>query len=320
MGAQIAPPGGVESTYKLREAEGILDVYFYRKIGFRFARWFARLRMSPVSVTLIGGAFGVTAGHLYYYRDVRLNLTGICLHVLANALDNADGQLARLTGQVSRDGRIIDSVVDHLVWGSIYLHLTLRCLAAGASSAVWLLVVAAIVSHFLQGSAADYFRNGFLYFARGRSSSQLDSSANLRSDYGMLSWRAQPVRKFLSGLLLNFTRVQELLAPGLNRLRLPTDREFPDEIPEWLGRDYRDWAGPMFKWWGLLMTNARMIILFLALLAARPALFFWVQVTFFNILLIFLIADQNRLFRSLAKRVMAVGAPRAARETVSVSL
>src|SRR5438309_3908607 len=96
MPVQIIEPSTTpEATYKVREAEGILDLYFYRKIGFRLAQFFARLKMSPLAVTLLGGLFGICAGHLYYYRDLRTNIVGMFLHVLANALDNADGQLAR---------------------------------------------------------------------------------------------------------------------------------------------------------------------------------------------------------------------------------
>ena len=44
------------------------------------------------------------------------------LHVCANALDNADGQLARLTGQGSRASRIIDSLVVRIIFLNIYIH------------------------------------------------------------------------------------------------------------------------------------------------------------------------------------------------------
>lgn len=291
----------VEATYKAREAEGVLDLYFYRKIGFRLAQFFARLGMTPVGVTLLGGAFGILAGHLYYYRDLRANIAGMALHVFANALDNADGQLARLTGKGSREGRIIDSLVDHIIFVNIYLHLMLRCLAEGASPAVCLLALGAGLSHALQGAAADYFRNGYLYFVNGRSGAQLDSVAALRADYQAFTWRCQPWKKFLLATYLNFTRQQELLAPKLNRLRFATDRQFPDEIPGWLKARYRDWARPMFKWWGFLMTNTRMLILFFLLFIGQPVWFFWIELTVLNALLVGLLVLQASMFESLLK-------------------
>ena len=116
----------IESTFKAREVEGVFDLYFYRPIGFWLAQVFARLKMTPAGVSLLAGIFGVVAGHLYYYRDLSVNVVGMVLQVCANAFDNADGQLARLTHRESREGRIIDSVADHLVFVSVYLHLTLR--------------------------------------------------------------------------------------------------------------------------------------------------------------------------------------------------
>ncbi|PYK19141.1 MAG: CDP-alcohol phosphatidyltransferase, partial [Verrucomicrobia bacterium] len=138
-----APRSDVEATYKAREVEGVFDLYFYRPIGFWLARFFARLNMPPAGVSLLAGIFGVVAGHLYFYRDLSINVAGMVLHVCANAFDNADGQLARLTHRESREGRIIDSIADHLVFVSIYVHLTLRYLFEGSSPAICLLALAA---------------------------------------------------------------------------------------------------------------------------------------------------------------------------------
>src|SRR5437867_10682022 len=154
----------IESTFKAREVEGIFDVYFYRPIGLWLAQFFARLRMTQAGVSLLAGIFGVVAGHLYYYRNLGINVVGMMLHVCANTLDNADGQLARLTHRESREGRIIDSVADHLVFVSVYLHLTLRCLFEGSLPAIFLLAFAAGISHSLQVALADYYRSTYLYF------------------------------------------------------------------------------------------------------------------------------------------------------------
>ena len=34
MGAPVAQPPSVEATYKVRETEGVSDLFFYRKVGF----------------------------------------------------------------------------------------------------------------------------------------------------------------------------------------------------------------------------------------------------------------------------------------------
>jgi len=305
MAAQVAQPPALETTYKVREAEGVLDLYFYRKIGFILAKFFAQLGMSPVAVTLLGGVFGIIAGHLYFYRDLRTNIAGMLLHVCANALDNADGQLARLTNRQSREGRTIDSLVDHLIFTSIYVHLALRSLVEGVSPAVCLLALAAGLSHAVQAWGADYFRNAYLYFVNGRAQAQLDSATALQSDYREYEWRLQPVQKFLLALHLNVTRRQEMLLPRLNELRNTTDRLFRDHVPQWFRARYRSLAQPMFRWWGFLMTNTRMIVLFLLLLAGRPVYYFWVELTVLNFLLIYLLVREESMSQRLLKDVLA---------------
>jgi len=295
----IEQPDALEATYKAREVEGVLDLYFYRKIGYWLAQVFARLKITPAGVSLFGALCGVVAGHLYVYRNLGTNIIGMALHVFANALDNADGQLARLTGRESREGRVIDSLADHLIFLSIYLHLALRCSIGGASPLVWLLAVTAGISHGLQGAAADYYRTTYLYFVKRGLPVDLDSSMILRENYRKLRWRDQPWPKFLLALYLNFTRQQEMLSPRLNRLREVSNRSFPHQIPEWFRTPYRISARPMFKLWGLLMTNTRMLVLFVFLFLGQPVWYFWTEVTVLNLLLAWLIYRQEEMSQAL---------------------
>ena len=296
-----APCSGVEATYKAREVEGVFDLYFYRPLGFWLAQFFARLKMTPAGVSLLAGIFGVVAGHLYYYRDLSINVAGMVLHVCANAFDNADGQLARLTHRESREGRIIDSLADHLVFVSVYVHLTLRYLFEGSSPAICLLALAAGVSHALQGAAADYYRNTYLYFVTGAARKGVDSSSELRSDYRKLTWRQAPWQKLLLALYLNFTRQQEMLAPRLKMLRDVVCQLFQSKIPDWLRTRYRNLARPMLKWWGLLMTNIRMLVLFALLFISQPVYYFWFELIPLNLLFVYLLFRQEKMAGSLLK-------------------
>ena len=293
------PRSRVEATYKAREVEGFLDLYFFRPIGFRLAQFFERLKMTPASVTRLAGLFGVVAGHLYYYRDLRINIVGMAFHVCANALDNADGQLARLSHRESREGRIIDSIADHLGFLSIYVHLTLRYLAEGSSPVICLLALAAGISHALQGAAADYYRSTYLYFVTNRARLGLDSASALRSDYQELGWRSEPGNKFLLALYLNFTRQQEMLAPHLKKLRDTTSQLFHGEIPNWLTTRYRNLVSPTLRWWRLLMTNTRMLVLFALLFIGQPIYYFWFEFIPLNLLFVYLIIRQENMSESL---------------------
>jgi hypothetical protein len=286
----------IEESYKAREVEGFLDIHFYRKIGFQLALLFAKLGMTPAQVTVCGAATGIMAGHFYYYRDLRLNLIGMVLHVLSNALDNADGQLARLTKQGSRTGRALDGLADHLVFVSIYAHLCLRY-TAGGSHLVWLVAIAAGVSHSLQSAAADYFRNAWLYFAEGKSRAELDSS-DLAVEFDRLRWRNTPRKKFLLKLYLNYTRQQEWLAPRLAELKR-TARKSNDGV---IAQAYLQASRPMLRWLNLLATNPRMILLFALLLVDQPIWYFFAELTVFNLLLVMLLRREDMVCRRVLAR------------------
>src|ERR1051325_2490538 len=294
----------IAATYKAREVEGALDIYFYRPLGFRLGELFAHRKLTPAGVSVLGGLCGIMAGHLYFYRHLAVNVAGMVLHVCANALDNADGQLARLTHQESRKGRIIDSVADHLGFASIYIHLTLRCAFAGASPAIWIIALGAAISHALQGAAADYYRTAFFFFANGKRA-EIDSASALRSDFRKLSWRTHAWDKLLLALYSNFTLQQEMLAPALKQLRNIADTLFGARVPGWLEQRYREAAGPMLRWWRLLMTNTRMLVLFLVLFLGQPVYYFWFELIPLNALFIYLIIRQEKMAESLERSLPA---------------
>jgi hypothetical protein len=297
--AQIAPVT-IERTYKAREAEGWFDIQFNRKLGFQLALFFRALGWTPTMVTLLGGLFGIAAGHLYYYRSITLNLIGIALHIFANLLDNADGQLARLTNSSSRIGRLTDSIVDQIIFINLYFQLGFRCLFDHSFFPVALIGLSAGFSHAIQAAAADYYRNAYLYFTSGRTRGEFDSSVDLRREYENLNWQNQFWNKLLLRLYINLTLQQEMFAPGLRRLREKTDCIFPGEIPDWFRTAYQKAARPAFRLWGWLMTNPRLCLLFVILVVARPILFFWTGLTVFNLLLVFLLWRQQRMTKSLA--------------------
>lgn len=296
-------PAELEGTYKAREVEGFFDLLFYRRVGFALARLFAALRISPAAVTVLSGLFGIVAGHLYFYRVLSINIVGMALHVTANALDNADGQLARLTNTGSRFGRALDGVADNLVFLSIYLHLCLRHIAAGGSDAVFVLAAAAAASHSIQSAVADYCRNGYLYFVKGRSRSELESSAVVRAKRYELTWQREPGKKFLLTVYLNYTRQQEIILPSLKRLQSAAAAAFPREIPPWLTMQYCDGARPIIRWLGAMMTNFRMAILFILLILARPIWYFVVELTVLNVVVFYVVSRQRSLCRSLLRTV-----------------
>jgi hypothetical protein len=97
---------------------------------------------------------------------------------------------------------------------------------------------------------------------------------------------------------MNFTRQQETLSTCLKELCTAVRHLSTDAIPAWLDHRLRNEAGPAFKWWRLLMPNARMLTLFALLFVGRPIWYFWLDVSALNFLLIYLHVRQERMARS----------------------
>jgi hypothetical protein len=288
----------VEATYKSREIEGFLDLHFYRKVGFQLARFFAWAGVTPNGVTLIGTAIGIAAGHLYFYRDLATNVVGMCLHVFANAMDNADGQLARLTNRHSPSGRVLDGVGDNLVFASVYVHLCLRFVAAGGSRGVWVVALLAGLSHRLQSEVAEFCRDAYLRFAAGKLRS-LELSSDLRRQYEAVTWSNHFFEKLLIKLHLGYVTEQEMLCPCLVRLEVAARRAFAEVVPQTFQERYRQTNRAMINLSFLFRTNARMLLLFLLLLVGQPVWYFAVELTALNLLLLVLAFRQNAICRDL---------------------
>jgi phosphatidylglycerophosphate synthase len=92
----------------------------FRPLAHPLVLGFARLRVPPPVVVVAAGAAGVAAAIELGRGSL---LVAALLVQLKTLLDNADGQLARLTGRISAFGRYLDSEVDLLVNGALFAAL-----------------------------------------------------------------------------------------------------------------------------------------------------------------------------------------------------
>lgn len=105
---------GVAATFKSNDTEEWLDRVWTRPIGYLWACFFRRLHVHPNTVTVMSMIIGAASslffacGSWYYEgsEGLVMNIIGVLLLAWANFYDSADGQLARMTGQKTRLGRI----------------------------------------------------------------------------------------------------------------------------------------------------------------------------------------------------------------------
>jgi hypothetical protein len=155
-GQSVFPQG---LAFKAFEIEELADVYFFRPLGFIVARCAAALRTTPTQLTVFGALAGVTGGALLY--DERLGLFAFALMITHGIIDSADGQLARMTGQVTELGRVLDGVGGYVTHGAIYLAIAAGVIHRGGSGTILIWMVLAGMANAAQAQMYDYHRTAY---------------------------------------------------------------------------------------------------------------------------------------------------------------
>jgi phosphatidylglycerophosphate synthase len=159
-----------ESTalaYKAYEIEELVDVYFYRRVGYLIAIAARVLRLSPNAVSALAALVGMVGGALL--ASPILAPVGVGLLILHGAIDSADGQLARMTGQVSEFGRVLDGISGYVTHVAVYLAIITVIIRQGGPGWMVGLAVVAGVCTAIQAQMYDYHRTAYAAFAiKGR--------------------------------------------------------------------------------------------------------------------------------------------------------
>lgn len=300
-----------QRSLKSLDTEEGIDLAFYRPIGYRWALLAARFGVSPNAITIAAIFLGIAAGIMFYFPELRLNIIGMLLLVWANSFDSADGQLARLTRQYSRIGRILDGLCGDFWFVTIYLAIVFRELHcspffAGHPVVIWVMACVTGVCHTKQAAMADYYRQFHLYFLKGEEGSELDSADQLQRhiEESGVTWSNNFWKRLTMEIYLNYTRQQEATAPAMQALRRELHRRFPSgNIPASFREDFRRGSLPLMKYTNILSFNWRTITLFTTLFIGQPWLYFVAELTVFNLLLVYMIVRHERLCRRLTFRL-----------------
>ena len=296
-------------TLKSMDTEEHIDLAFYRPIGYMWACLAKRLGVTPNAITIASIFLGIGAGIMFYFPDMWLNVIGMLLLVWANSFDSADGQLARMTKQYSRLGRILDGLSGDLWFASIYIAICLRenITSEFFSAHPWVIWVVAVVTglcHAKQAAAADYYRQFHLYFLKGEEGSELQSCDELRSRLATLSWSKNFWKKLTLTFYTNYTANQEALTPSMQTLRRELRKRFASGvIPMDFREAFRAKSLPLMKYTNILSFNWRVIALFTSLFLRMPWLYFAFELIVLNALLVYMIVRHEHICRDFTKEL-----------------
>lgn len=282
----------VRATLKSTDTEGPFELYVTRTPGYLWALFFKALHIHPIVVTLISIVLGALSGPLMMYDFLGVTWPmwlGILMLIWANWYDCADGQLARMTGQRTLIGRILDGFAGDVWFFSIYFFLALRLtddfipctdwlahllgyrhLMWGWS--IWLLCAwAGLRCHGRQNAVSDYYRNIHMWVQLGRERCELDTSWDVAARYHELHWLS---RDWFEKLYLFFYRIycdgQEKQAPEFVRFYRAATERWPKGLPETLRAEFRQKSLPLMPMTNLLTFDFRVGVMFLTLIIGQP--------------------------------------------------
>ena len=176
-------------AFQTSEIAELADVYFFHPLGSVIARLAKFLGLTPTQVTVISALVGVAGGALLY--DKNLGLVAFAILILHGIIDAADGQLARLTGQVTELGKVLDGGAGYVTHAAIYLAIATGEFHRSGGSLIFLWMILAGISTALHAQMYDYHRTQY--------SSIVSKGVLSRQDPARVGSRASPALSRIFG-------------------------------------------------------------------------------------------------------------------------
>lgn len=296
---------GFKASLKSMDTEETFDLIFYRPIGYFWAIIARKLGITPNAITIASIFLGIGSGVCFYFNNLWINIAAVILLMWADSFDSADGQLARMTGQYSRLGRILDGLSGEIWFCAIYAAI---CLRENHTShffmthlwAIWVFAAITGFFHGIQAAMADYYRQFHLYFLKGEEGSELETAAPLWEKFHQLSWKKNFFQKIIMGFYANYTTGQEKRTPWMQKLRKALKDKYGKHIPQSFRDEFRKLSLPLMKYTNILSFNVRSFALFAAVLIFRmPWLYFAFEVTVLNVILVYMMVRHERICKRL---------------------
>ena len=173
-------------------------------------RWVVKflypLSITPTQITILSLVAGLVSVYCYMIDSSVGLMWGALFLYLKIFLDNVDGNLARVKGEVSRLGRFLDSLIDFIVSFLVYLVLTLRLVSETSNSLYWFLGGLAFLSCLIHCSYFVFYlvqytsiSGTYLCNRADESITEEDNEAYDRGDLSMLVCFLQCSHIFLYG-------------------------------------------------------------------------------------------------------------------------
>lgn len=302
----------LQASFKSKDTEEWLDVYFTRPIGLVFAIFWNKLGVHPNVITILSIFLGVGAGIMFGYTDLMHNILGVLLLMFANFCDSTDGQMARLTGKKTLIGRVLDGFSGDVWFVTIYFAIIFRLFNQNipGTELHWHLLifvlafVAGVMCHSPQSSLADYYRQIHLLFLKGKEGSELDNYAQQRQIYESL-----PKSKWLDRLFYynyaNYCKSQEKRTPKFQKMMEVVKERYGsvENMPQELKEQFIKGSRPLMKYTNILTFNVRAITLYVTCLLNCPWAYLLVEIIILSIIYIYMHKKHESLCAEITNQI-----------------
>ena len=305
----------VPASYKSQDTEEFFDKIFTKPLGYLFTRFFIHIGWTPNMVTILSMFIGVAGGVMFYPQSFEWNLFGVILVIIANILDSTDGQMARLTGQRSALGRILDGMSSTLWYIAMYIAICCKLQNqpipfAPAHTWGWIIwaiaIVCGLLGHAQQCTMADRYRNIHLFFLKNKHGDELQRSEDITRERLALPKEGAYLRKaelFINGI---FTLSQEAITPTFQKL-LSGYVAADEETRENIRQDYLTGSRKYIQLTNVLTFNCRAYLFFALVLLNVPALYFLLEFVGFGALKIYTQRSYEKLSQDLLEKYRLPG-------------
>jgi phosphatidylglycerophosphate synthase len=280
------------------EIEEITNLYFIHPLAARLVPLFARMRITPNTVTVMGMVSGILAGLAYYhYQDIRFAITGFVLMLIWHVMDGADGQLARYTQTYSYFGKVLDGISDNVTFLAVYTALAIA-LSARFGGWIYALVALAAACHSIQSASYETLRQEYDHLGRERKPQGPAPKENREGS---------PVVRGL------FDFLHELFYGGMSFPTARSIRDIRQTVTAALEREpanaavirerFREILAPQLRGWSVLSANYRTLGIFITAALQAPQWYFAFEIVGFSALLAVLIGRLGSARKALRSQL-----------------
>ena len=278
-----------KSSLKLIEVEEFFDLIFYRPLAFLFVKLIYSTNITPNQITVLSLSFGISGGIALSFGTSKSMLLAAFLFITFNVLDCSDGQLARLKGNGTEFGRILDGMADYMVSTSAYLGIGFGFANHSSNPLLyWMLLLVTATSNIIHAVLVDFYRNRFIDYTQDRVSVLDDGLENFKKEYERLKKeKGSTFKKFIIGTYIKYSSAQN---------RMASNKETAYKVAP---KDYYKANKRLIHFWTYLGPTTQWTFLIVCAVINRLDIYLWGLISVFNLYALLLFIAQKRVDEKL---------------------